>query len=368
MIPHRTYFHHFGIFGEMTFRLFKRIGSLLLLLPLGSCYNDLVVTAPYEEKTIITALLDTGDSVHFVRIQKAFAEEGVSPFTLLTDPNNIYYEESELEVWVEHWLDNALQQRFAFDYILGDTIGLPKDSGGIFESTPNVLYRYNGTMPEQGMLRLMVHRINNSDTLTATTLPVKEFKVLFPVPNQFGINVTDTGKLTYACNYAENARIYDLVLRFHYFETLPGSGETVARFKDWVMFSNRLGNNTSGIGTMAFEIRANTFYGFIKDAFRDEPPAVREFDRLTYQFYAGGMEMYLLYLNNVATLGFNELYATTRYSNVEGVYGIFSSRYRRDVDSVSLSVRSLDSLACSADMAAFGFLPSPDNPNYPECQ
>ncbi|HCK21254.1 MAG TPA: hypothetical protein DHW15_03570 [Bacteroidetes bacterium] len=350
------------------FRLLPYICFSVCILSVGGCNNDFVVTAPYEEKTFVTALIDVGDTLHYVRIHKAFAEEGVSPFTLLTDPDNNYYREQELEVWVEHWNGDILQQTFPFTYILGDTVGLPKDSDGIFESSPNVLYRYQGTMPDVGILRLFVHRIERGDTLTASTIPVKSFNVLFPVPNQFGINLTDTGKITYACNYAENARIYDLVLRMHYNETDPGSGEVSSRYKDWVMFSNRLGNSTSGLGAVAFELRANTFYSFVRDAFKEEPFAVREFDRLTFQFYAGGVEMYLLYLNNVATLGFNELYATTLYSNIQGGYGIFSSRYLKEVDSVTLSVRSLDSLACGEGMSAFGFLPSPDNPSYPDCQ
>jgi len=343
--------------------------SLLLICGLLylSCNNEVVVTAPYQERTLITGILESNKDVQFIRIQKAFAQEGVSPFELALDPTNRFYADNELEVWVERVDNGIVTNRFDFEYIDGDTIGIIREEG-LFPVSPNILYRYEGELPATGVYKLYVYNTNNLDTITASASMVGDFNVLFPVPNQFGINVTDTGKIVYAGTYAVNARIYDLVLRMHYSELNPTTGLEEDKFKDWIMFSNILGNNDAGSGTFAFEIRANTFYGFIRDAFQNEPERDREFKRLTYMFYAGGNEMYMLYLNNIANLGLNELYASTQYTNIDGGYGIFSSRHLESVDSVMLSNPSIDMLACDSALQSFGFASSLANPFYPECE
>lgn len=344
-----------------------RLSIGLLIFLQCSCSNDFTITAPYQERIIVTGILDVSEQEHYIKIQKAFISEGETPQDLAADTSNRFFEPDELEVWVERRLNGNIIDRYNFEYIKADTAGITKEEG-FFPISPNILYRYQGILPDDGDYVLKVYRITEHDTLSASTLLVGDFKILFPVANQFGINFTDTGKLTYAATYALNARIYDLVLRLHYREWEEGSTDTLTTFKDWVIFENVLGDNANGNGTVAFEIRANTFYGFIRAAFEDEPFKRREVDRLSYRVIAGGTEMYLLYLNNIAGLGLNELYATPLYTNIENGYGIFSSRRLNVVDSVQMSPQSVDFLACDSTMNQYGFVPSLTHPFYPDCE
>lgn len=332
-----------------------------------SCNNEVQIATVYEEEVFITGLLDAGDSVHYLRIQRSFLDPDSSPYTLLTDPFNNYFEEDELEVWIESWKYGALTGSYSFEYVDGDSIGIIKEEG-VFPSSPNILYRLKATLDADAEYKLFVHRLSKGDTITASTILVQSFNVLFPIQGTYGLNLADTNKIQYANSYAVHAWLYDLTLRFHYSETDKTTGIVENKYHDWVMFKNRIGDNGYGSGVMAYEMRANLFYDFISTVVFSNPNVEREFTHLSFTFYAGGEELYYHYLNNLANLGFGELYASSEYTNIQGGYGIFSSIRKRTIDSLLLSDRSLDTLACGYQTAGLGFSPSMVHPDYPDCQ
>jgi hypothetical protein len=341
--------------------------ALLSGVVLMACDNQINIATGYEEEVFITGLLDAGDTVHYLRIQKSFLDPDSSPYILLSDPYNSYFKENDLDVWMESWKDGALTGRYTFEYIDGDSIGISKDAG-IFPASPNILYRLKSTLDAGAEYRLFVHRIAAGDTITASTVLVQSFNILFPVSGIYGLNFADTNKIQYANAYAVHARIYDLTLRFDYTETDLSTGVATNKHHDWVMFNNHIGDNDYGSGVMAYEMRANQFFTFISTVIWSNPNVERTFTGLSFTFYAGGEELYLQYLNNLANLGFGELYATTSYTNIQGAYGIFSSVRKQTIDSIFLSDRSLDTLACGYLTSGLGFIPSTSHSFYPNCQ
>ena len=347
-----------------------RLTGFVAVLATGmwyACSNDLKINAPFTETTFVYGLLDIGDSVHYLRIQRSFLNEDSTPYELIGDVYSYRYEEDELEVWVEAWKNDAQVATYPFEYILGDTVGLALEDG-LFEPEANVLYRFTGQLDSTAEYRLFIHRWLQHDTITAVTKPVSSFQVLFPVAFLYGINLTDTFDVIYVNTYATNAQIYDLVMRFRYREINLTTGDTSELFADWPLATNQTGDNLNGLGVMAYEVKANLFYAFVAAELGVDPAVRREFVDLQYRFYAGGEELYWQYLNELATLGFQELYATTMYTNVRGGYGIFSSRRLQVSDSIQLSDQSLDTLACGYRTFGLGFPSSTANPFYPGCE
>ncbi|MBC8172895.1 MAG: hypothetical protein H7X71_03220, partial [Chitinophagales bacterium] len=82
---------------------------------------------------------------------------------------------------------------------------------------------------------------------------------------------------------------------------------------------------------------------------------------------AGGMDLYYLYLNGIASAGLSQFYATNNYTNIKNGYGIFSSRYGVEINNVLLTTNSLDTLACGSLTGHLKFLPSILHPYYPAC-
>ena len=49
-----------------------------LLLVVASCDTDVPVNAPYEQNAVVYGLLDKGDSVHYIKVNKDFISKDKS--------------------------------------------------------------------------------------------------------------------------------------------------------------------------------------------------------------------------------------------------------------------------------------------------
>ena len=78
---------------------------------LSSCSNEIDINADFREIPIVHGLLNVEDSVHYLRIQRAFIDENTSALTLAQDANQIYYGD-QLEVYVDEYWNNIHLNRF----------------------------------------------------------------------------------------------------------------------------------------------------------------------------------------------------------------------------------------------------------------
>ncbi|MBK8488239.1 MAG: DUF4249 family protein [Bacteroidetes bacterium] len=333
---------------------------------LFSCDNTIDIDADFTEQMYVYGLLDDSDSMQYIRIQKSFLQSGVSPYDLVGDYQNIYYQPDEISVEVEEWKDNILLRSWNLEVINGDTIGILKDKG-LFASSPNILYRFNAQLDKYAQYKFIA--VNNITGLitTAETKLVDSFAVLFPTVSIPGFDFTDAGEIYYLCRYAVNARLYDLKMRLYYQEVNIESGEATDEYIDWTIFKNIIGDNMLGTGIIAYGINANAFYNFVAAVLEPNAEVTREFQKIIYTFYAGGEEMYLHYINLMANINITSQYAFSMYSNIENGNGLFSSIYTRELPDMIISAESIDTLACGRLTGNLGFKSSPSNPAYPEC-
>lgn len=333
-----------------------RLGLIcaLVFTLINSCSTDFQVNSEFEENWIVTGILDVSDSVHYVRIQSSFLPDNESVFEFVNQVEYLYPDEGELEVWMLS--DQAFTDTLWFERIDGDTLGLPK-APGLFH-TPNILYRCKANLVENHTYHLFVHVKSKQDTLTASTNLVKPFNILFPVDGTFGLQLIDSSTISFICQNAIDGKIYDMVMRFYYWEKDITSTDSNLLYADWVVGSNVVSSRTDGLGNTTFEIRAGFFLTFLAATLQPDPQKTRAFDRLSCMFYAGNELMYQQYLNYLANTGLGEWYATKTFSNIQGAYGLFGSRKLELSDPVFLGERTLDSLACGSVTGHLGFLPA----------
>ncbi len=83
-------------------RYIKLLTGLLLSLPfLFSCDSTLNVNAPWQDITVVYGLLNQNDSVHYLKVTKAYLGEGDAlMFAKIPDSSNYA---NKLEVRVEEW-------------------------------------------------------------------------------------------------------------------------------------------------------------------------------------------------------------------------------------------------------------------------
>jgi len=126
------------------------------LLLAFSCSNELDINGEIEERTIVYGLLDAGDSVQYIRIEKSFLQNDVSGLVLATDPSNLYYPDSSLVAIIDEWKNEIFIKRYELQKVDGDTLGLPKNEGA-FASSPNILYRLCGTLDVDAEYRYLYY-------------------------------------------------------------------------------------------------------------------------------------------------------------------------------------------------------------------
>ncbi|MBI1193646.1 MAG: hypothetical protein GC205_10810 [Bacteroidetes bacterium] len=325
------------------------IGTGMLLL---SCSNEIDLFGPAEETPVVWSLLNGQDSIHYVRLQRSFQSEGVSGLISAADPNKIYYPSDSVVLEMGEWIGGLEQRRWNLERVIGDSIGLPKETG-LFAGKPNVLYRFKAALNPDAEYRLRIERLGPSTEYTARTLLVKPFAVFYAANPDFPIDYADTGSFNVLWASAVGGRLYDGFFQVHYDEWQEGIWQS--KTTEYPIFRNQVLLASDGPVLMQVKVQNFIFYTGLRSVLPPLPPGRRRFTGLDLNILAAGEEVYLLYLNNQTLLGISALYITPTYTNLDGGLGIFSSRSVASSRNIPLTQATLDSLACGGITRALGF-------------
>ena len=331
-----------------------------------ACDNDFDINGDYIEKTVVIGLLDFGLDTNFIRIGKTFLEPNTSAFVLATSPDQLFYDYNELNVYLEEWKSGVFIKTVGVDYVDGDSLGIEKEPG-IFSTSPNILYRIATPLDSAATYKLFIINNNTGDTITSQTNIVQSYYVYYPTLPGTYINFADTGKITYTCKQAVNALIYELWMDFYYYEKNIYSGDSVLKKLEWQIFNNEFGDNILGYSNLSYTLPRHSFYNVLASSIEVNSDVVRTAVGVDFRWYAGGVELYDLYLNMLANLGLNEDYISPEYTNVEGGVGMFSSRHTKYITDIKFYESTIDSIACGKLTSKLNFISSKTNPAYPGC-
>lgn len=134
-----------------------------------ACETDIESNAEYQDITVVYGLLDQDSTAHYVKINKAFLGEGDAN-DLASNANNYSYNEGEIAVRIDAFSSAGV---FVKSYNLTRTTNeIPKDNG-IFDSSTNVLYRFDEpNLDADNTYRLSVYHPALEKEVTAeTTIP-----------------------------------------------------------------------------------------------------------------------------------------------------------------------------------------------------
>lgn len=350
----------------MSHQLAKWFIAGILLATLFSCESDFDINGDYIEKVVVFGLLDYGEDTNFIRIEKTFLEANTNAILLAANSEQIFYGNNELEVYLEEWNNGIYQRTIPVTYVDGDSLGLEKEEG-VFSTSPNILYRITTPLDSTSAYTIYLIKTSTEDTITATTQLVQNYHLYFPTYTTSYMNFADTGKMTYTCKQAVNAMLYELTMDFNYYEKNVITGDSVLKTINWQIFNNKEGDNIEGNGNISYVVLRHAFFNFLASSIDENPDVIRTAVSVNYHWYAGGKEVYDLYLNMLANVGINQEYISPEYTNVNGGIGLFSSRHGQHVMDLSLYEATIDSIACGSITGNLRFLSSPANPAYPGC-
>ncbi len=321
-------------------------GSILGLFVVGSCKEKLELNAPYKEIPSVYAVLDVSSNSHIIRINKVFLGEGdANQMALIAD--SINYPEGELKVSMRH--SNGKVYAFK-DSVL-------QTEPGAFNTTQRV-YVNHETLLTSGTYTLIIENQRTNNVFTSVA------KALSP-PNVYGYNpfvtpyypapigsppnnpdyyIDYSNKSTkYSVKFSPNLndalgpKIYNLVMRLHYYDSLGVSGKNF-EYVDYP-FNNQYLKDVVTIGGIKFinyEFKGQDVYTAVGLGMsKKKTPtffAGRKMYKIQYFIYASTQE-YLDYLE-YSKPSFSISQTKPIYSNFSEnkAIGIFTFRYSMNIE------------------------------------
>lgn len=309
----------------------KRHFLLLLLISVSlftfqSCETDFDVTAPYKDIAVVYGLLSQNDSVHYIKINKAFIGEGNAlEYAQNADSSDLG---NNLEVILREYSNGNALRTLSFD-----TTTINNKEAGIFYAPEQVVYKSAFIVPEIDDLEyhLEIRNKVTGNIITAKTPLISDFSVESPRPLR-QINFTIESPQRIKWSSAKNGKRYNVSVRFWFDEVMAATNDTVSRYIDW-NFSSVKSNSIQGGESLEILYVPTTFFSICKSLipYKENSPigenavSARLANHVEFLFALAGDELNTYMEVNEPSSGIVQ--EKPDYTNIENGIGIFSCRY-----------------------------------------
>jgi hypothetical protein len=331
-----------------------------LVLVFTSCKNDLEVLAPGKEMVSVYGILDPTQPVQNIRINKVYLNDKDALISAQVE-EDINYGAGELTVKLERYVSGNPNPQLTTkgnstkkEIVLTETVVTTQS--GTFNSSQRI-WQTTDKLYHDGDYKLIILKtatgeeiasarnviIDSVSSASSNVMPFVFFPTniaAFPNHGQYitsGAGITPTSKyIDYSNNEATNditiktianAKMYDLILRFHYEDSLIGSTTPVKHYVDF-NFNTEKGNITKTGDALKFKIVGKEFFANLKQEIGKQGTVANLKNRkalyMEYIVSAGAESLYdFLQVNAASTTIAQD---KTYYTNITGGVGIFSSR------------------------------------------
>ena len=330
-------------------KLFFALSLLACVTMFNACSTDVELYADYKDIPVIYGLLDPSVDTNFVRINRAFSSSNDHPINatevaLIEDSCNYPGKLKAYLLELQKSGNEYISTGRAPIYL--DTITIHDKDSGVFYSPRQKVYYTTETLKENTVNKRYKYRLEifkGNDTITSETGLVggEEFKILTSQAMFMLSDNSSSGKISF--KPADNAVFYDVKMVFNYQEKHGDKLENKQVKWDFGAQSIDVLPYESGAYYITYE--KNSLFNLLEDAiggdtvFDPEHPNVeRYFDEraIDIMIAAGGEELYnYIRVNSVTSYS----QAVPDYTNIDGGYGVFSSRVNRS-KSVLLSTQA----------------------------
>jgi hypothetical protein len=282
-----------------------------------ACETDFDVNAKWEETTVVYGLLDASTDTQYVRINKAFLGE-MDALQMAQYADSINFGIDDLDVKIYKWDYNQLIDSVALDavytirdgYIFNDTIV-------VYEFINENSFLKNGFEYELVVINLITGNRVSSRTELVESFSFGGMDDKFSFYKPFN---PDTIKFTFEnvkWTKAENATIYQLVVRINYTE----NNDTL--YLDWVQpLEDEDATILEGKKFFSF-LEANSIEG--KQLEVTNPDLIRRFQKVDLFLTAGTSDLHNYIQVNEPITGIAQ--QRPEFTNINNGIGLFTSRY-----------------------------------------
>ncbi len=324
--------------------LFLLTAGLLVVFGFSSCNEDIKVSGDFTETAVVYGLIDQSDSIHLIKITRAFIGPGNS-LEISQIPDSNYF--PTVTATITEQFSGGVTGR---TWTLFDTIVDTKETNGVFYAPDQKAYAFytrgkdNSDSPTYGPLsstatynlRILINEGQSSEfEVLGSTEIVTGISTSTDSPNyqfKFAENAVSTGQYVSTPMFVThgNSEIVNTKILIDYKE-YAGGDSTIQRI-DWTW-----GELQTGTGpTTNFSGQGETFYNLLASACAAGNPAVtrRNLEGITVEIVGGSEDLYNYILVNQpsSSLAQNKpTFTNLTATNDHPVIGLFSSRYTHRV-------------------------------------
>ena len=300
-----------------------KISLFSIVIIFLSCTNEFSLNAPFKEIPVVYGLLSRADSIHFIRIEKAFIDDQTSALDLAAEPENLYFDNITVALVREKG-----GNEFLLDRVDGRQFGLNREEG-IFATTPNILYKIDRdelNLQEEESYSLIVRYADSEELLTSATTPVvSDLRLNRPIPGEqkLPLRILEDDEITIVWGADETAKFFDVALIIHYEEFNPDDPNSMVKKSiEWKLAKNLVADD----GPNRVEPDGIEFYRFLKAEIDENSAVLRILKTIDVRIDAGGEELFNYINVGQANTGITSANVVPGYTNLTSGVGIFASR------------------------------------------
>lgn len=303
------------------------------------CSTEIDLLDDWEETCVVYGLLDQTEPKQYIRIQKAFLGPD-NAYAMAQQFDSINYVNS-LDVRMERLYNDGID---SVVYLQPDTFY--NKQPGDFYAPMYVVYSLQQSSTwfnPAYKYRLVVLNNESGNQVDATTRIVQDFDITYPNFGTIGFASNNVNyRVEIKWDGVSNAKLYQLVLYFHYSEKDINNVWTSKVTPGWTIGSIE---STSGTATSEKSIKfePDAFYRFVGQQIPNDANIVERIsDSVRFEVHACGEELFdYMAINGPSTSLAQE---KPIYTNINNGLGVFSSRTVTG-RKYTLANQSLDSLS-----------------------
>ncbi len=334
----------------------KTLLVIITLASIVSCDNDLDIIADWKDIPVVYGVLNAQDSVHYVKLNKAFLGQG-DVLSMAQEFDSLYYNQEEVGLRLIEYRLAGGQYIESKSIEMEPTDQFVKPPNGIFSSPDQIIYKSNASLNNERYYSAQVYDKSLDTVIASNLIPIdilSPLQVIKPNPAS-ALNLVPNGNypITVEWSPLENAALYELKIRFHYVEQeIANLSNTFDTFIDWT-FPYLL--PTSSISSESISLDAEQFLNFLAVNIDQNPNVYRQVKGMqvsqatishacldvTLMAAAQDLSTYILLNQNSNSIVLDR----PEYSNIDNGIGILSSRSFNVIEQVKINNLSNDEIA-----------------------
>jgi len=306
-------------------RLFPFVATILLL-GISSCNEDIDYNGDFEETAIVYGLLNQADSIHYIKITRAFGGSNNS-IEVAQIADSSYF--TNIDVVVDEVINNVVTRSWTLD----DTLLVNKEEGVFYSPEQKVYFFKTGTsnpLVTTATYKLRATVNNGEFIVNGETKLIENLTIINP-----NINAAFTWGYTSATNvYATSnikinpgtCQVLDARIKVYFDEYFNG----IPTEKSYTWKLGELSGSEIGATQASFYASGKTFFELMKNNVTNDPTITkRELTRIQLLVTGGSEDLNKYILLNKPASGLAQNKPTfTNLTATDGrrVVGLFSAR------------------------------------------